>query len=470
MDRAVTTTARMNKVDVSRISTVGGGTGGPDFTNLAMGLISVDSPGWPFAKLLVTPTTTVTKGLFGFDAATAIFTGPSAAVPSAESSSYFLSFPHAGAVPSSLAYRVPAADLTTLHQRIYGHYDPGPPCPKTNSSMFPLIYQPWGSYQEMTFEPYDAIQPGNHTMYWYTSDPALDRWQAVFDEATTCMRYLGPSRAIAHGQQIDETWNRAPFVPSAAAPPAARRTGVGTGPIDGRATTCPACRQDDNAFLFLQPFGDSDPSHHGNPQFSATPTLSFARNGKVAVTSAAFLSGWLNPTDLPLPMLTGPATYDLDWSTSTIQDPTVRSRTHWTFRSARTDAVAKLPATEMCPPDASRGCSFLPLLFVSYDLALDEQSRAKAGEPFSISFGVTSQENAPAPTGVTATVSTSFDDGQTWTPEQPATVGTNGRFGTTITNPELTDGHRFVSLRVTAHDAAGNSVQQTNIHAYELTD
>ncbi|MEV5960115.1 hypothetical protein AB0L70_00020 [Kribbella sp. NPDC051952] len=464
MDRDVTPGLRLERLDLSRVSATGGGFGGADLFNLTMGLITESAPNWPFAKLLATPTTTpVTKGSLGFAVTTGLLQARSDAEPATPPASYFLNFPHTGTVPSVLSYRVRAADLTTVHHHVYDHSGAAAACGYDASDLHPVITMPWGSSLSPTTLPYDYVQPGDYTEYRYSSDPTLDRWQTAYDDAPNCMRIYGARSALVPGQQLDESWSRAPYTPAPAVA-AAHEAGQGAGLNDRITTVCPACRQDDNAFLFLQPFGDSDPSHHGEIERTAANSLvRFFRNGTLALSIPQ------NPSNLPLPMLAEPADYELAWTASPARDETERSETQWTFHSARTD-TSTLPAGEICAPDRSRGCSFLPLLFISYDLALDTMSRAKAGVPFRIAFGVGAQQNAPAPKGVTATVSASFDDGKTWTSEQPAEAGANGKFSTTITHPARTDGEQFVSLRVTARDAAGNTVRQTNIHAYALTN
>ncbi|MCP9950703.1 hypothetical protein LUX33_21385 [Actinomadura madurae] len=123
-----------------------------------------------------------------------------------------------------------------------------------------------------------------------------------------------------------------------------------------------------------------------------------------------------------------------------------------------------------CTPDEGRPCSLLPLLFVRYDLALDDGSRAKAGSPYEIAFTVAHQQGAPAPEGVTATVEASYDDGESWSEPVTATAGDGGRFTAAVTHPPLGDTDGTVSLRVRARDSAGNTVDQTIIRAYGLAD
>ncbi len=119
--------------------------------------------------------------------------------------------------------------------------------------------------------------------------------------------------------------------------------------------------------------------------------------------------------------------------------------------------------------DPGRPCSFLPVLFIGYNLPLNGDSQATAGRPLRIAFTVRHQQGQPPPTGVSATVSASFDDGKTWSRAQAATSLGPDTFAVTISQPPLGHTSGFGSLRVTARDRAGNTVTQTIIRAYGLT-
>lgn len=70
---------------------------------------------------------------------------------------------------------------------------------------------------------------------------------------------------------------------------------------------------------------------------------------------------------------------------------------------------------------------------------------------------------------MSATVSASFDDGQTWTAALRATALGGDTFAVAIGQPAAAGTDGFASLRVTASDGTGNSVTQTIIRAYGLT-
>jgi hypothetical protein len=434
--------------------------------------------------LLATPTTTVTKGTFDFDAASALY-DPS---PSASNSPprYYFVFPHPGSIPSSLDYTVPQADLTTVHEHIYTE----PPPYVADQELWPDVYLPWGDTEELATTSEDSgtyVFPGEHTDYWYSSAPSLTAWQVSYNtgicQGVVCggARIWGQRRVIHPGQQISETWDKAP----SAVPPVAHPVqgfaefgGAGVGPVtDAQETVCPACRQGNIGMLYLSPPADSSPSHYQDAD-AGMGVISFYRNGALAIDSASLPQPGglqlLSPFGLELPLLAQPATYQLDWKPYNgvggvgNSDLIPVTRTDWSFRSGPAGPVA-LPTSEECAPDPAQGCSFLPLLYLTYDLNLNSASQAVAGSPFTVAFSVGYQPGEAAPSGVKATVAASFDDGQTWTSPQSATAQGGNRFAAAIDQPALSGTSGFVSLRVTATDGAGNSVTQTIIRAYGLT-
>jgi hypothetical protein len=422
--------------------------------------------------LFATPTAPVTKGTFDFDAASVLYDP----TPSAGNAPprYFFVFPHPGSIPSSLSYTVPRSGLTAVHEHIYASAS-GASLP--NEWLSPLVDLSWGDRVDTGLitpagnDPATSSWPGNRTDYWYSSLPALTVWQNQLltdDFGTFGSRdILGRHWVISPGQQISEVWNKAPQAP----PPVAEGAQFEFSAED-TGTVCEACRQGDIGMLYPSPDGDSDPYHYDDI-FGAATALSFYRDGTLAITSDALpqpANGVLYQDGFELPLLPRAATYELRWTSNVrTADPAAVTTTNWTFRSGPADPAADLPHSEQCSPDPSQRCSFLPLLYLTYDLALNPQSQATAGRPFQIAFTVEHQQNQPPPAGVSATVSASFDNGKTWSPAQPASSEGGGRFTATISQPPLSATSGFASLRVTARDGAGNAVTQTIIEAYGLT-
>jgi hypothetical protein len=468
-------------------SAQGGGAVGVNGTDNAygifgMGLYSASPNAFPkywADSLRVTPAAPVSDGSFLFDAQT-MLSNSNAQGPG---SMYLFDFPHRDVIPSSLSYTVPAASLTTVRNDLYQSPLPGDCTPTAvNTNVFMPVGD--GAWTENEFEP--AAAAGERTDYWYSSDPRLDLWQYTAIYSGGCsgfpgiFGFNGPIWSIHPGQRITATWNKAPLAPSSLAPPfwADQFESPGASTVRGfldpnlgdpRAlTVCTACRQGDIGTLNILPYGSGSAEYGKDFDAAENSSFLFYRNGTLAIDA----SPQAQPLGVELPLLHQRATYRLDWTEAqqTEDAPAGASiDTDWTFRSGPADAPARLPATETCAPDATRRCSFLPLLFPSYNLPLNDNNQATAGTPEPVSFTVTGQQNAPLPPGLSATVSASFDGGKTWTAAQAATSLGGGRFTVTIAQPALSATNRFVSLRVTAHDASGDSVTQTITDAYGLT-
>lgn len=491
----VTASARVDQLNFWRESTTGGGCGGPHTASIGMGLYSQSGPavsgygGNTPAQLSATPTSPVTQGYFGFDANSALETGPVGADQSAPG--YYLDFPNPDRIPASLTYTVADKDLTTVHSQLYAS-------PVGGSGqllmLYPRLYTPWG-FQDLGYDTGSGgpqLQPGERTDYWYSSDPTMDVWQGVYGDTfgqdssgnAVCNNAKlladGPMRQISPGQTITETWNKAPLTWTSGSD----TVGQATVPDDLPRTEAyiTAARQDDNGVLNLQ-VGDSDPAHGFNwddVQDTATiegpygpADIAVYRNGALITTpgqEARQLILAQLPVGLDVPLLSQPATYQIDLDGTAASCDGAAMTTDWTFHSSASDPSASLPATQACPIDPSRGCSFLPLLFLNYDLPqLNYDGQATAGQPFTVTFTAAHQQHESAPSGVSATVSVSFDDGKTWTTPVNASSQGNNQFTATIQQPALSATSGFVSLRIHAQDGAGNSVDQTIIRAYGLT-
>ncbi|WP_406361104.1 S8 family serine peptidase [Streptomyces sp. NBC_01579] len=122
-----------------------------------------------------------------------------------------------------------------------------------------------------------------------------------------------------------------------------------------------------------------------------------------------------------------------------------RTHTEWSFSSGSTKDVTALP-----------------LVQVGYDVPVDLKNRASAGKRFSFDLtGYQIDPSLPKVTGMKAWAS--VDDGKTWTPLD-LDKKSGDRWQARTANPA----GGFVSLRVLATDAAGNSVDQTVIRAYAV--
>lgn len=469
----VTESSRQDIVSFSRYDEAGNGIRDLSAFELSTWrLYSAPDNGQP--DLYVTPTGPVRTGTFAFTAFSQIVPGDP---QTSTGSRHYLVQAYEGAIPADLDTTVDSADLTTVRSHIGNSASSAPGA--APQQHFRNIFLPWTAYQ-LAWAP--AVAPGARTDYLYSNLPDTTVWgtAVTIDDGT---RIWGPRRTYEHGEQVDENWNRGPLVPAPAAPPLLLPTlqltgGTGdpveidhTAPVpDPLAVLCGACRQDDHAIVHLRPFADSDPAHFGERPGNEhnTSRIHFYRDGALTLTSDNTQSGFLT-TPLALPMVPEPAEYRLEWIQSRLGDPNAVTTTAWTFRSAGSDALSSLPDNVTCSPDTTKGCTTLPLLFPSYDLALDTGAGAAAGAPFDIAFTVGHQQHMPAPEGLDATVSVSYDDGVTWS-EPVAATERDGTLRAPVTHPALADTNGFVALRVQARDGAGYAVDQTITRAYRLTD
>lgn len=468
----VTATQRWDVLQFWRTSVTGGGNGaagGPLLGGgaLTLGLVAITPGPVPLHadSLLAAPTAPVTKGSFVFDATSWLSTGST----TAPGPTYTFDFPHQATIPSSLTYTVPQADLTTVQSQIY---DTPSACGTEELNTFGFLRLAPGQWERNMYFQTGALPTGPRTDYWYSSDPQLDYWEP--GSVTDCQAYFGPPQRIRPGQQISYVWNKLPTAPSLVAPPVKEPDTENVPPFgDPRLAVCAACRQGDIGTVNILPYGGPRPTVYSEqPVYDADDgNIEFYRDGTLAIDSATEGAGVVGgyPWGLELPLLPQAASYELDSSYTRPDDSAATVDTDWTFQSGPGDPGATLPSTETCAPDATQSCSFLPLLFLRYDLPLNYNDQATAGTSEPVDFTVTSQQNAPAPSGLSATVSASFDGGQTWTTPGAATSLGNGRFSTTISQPALADTNGSVALKVTATDGSGDSVTQTLIDAYGLT-
>jgi hypothetical protein len=472
-----------SELSFTRTDNSGAGVASVGIYPALLDLVSLSNGEISSSVLSAVPSTgTVTQGIFEFDATTTISNALGAAPY------HFLVFPYEDKIPSSLTFSLTQKELTAYTYNFYA--DPTGSCGGSDA-LTVNVYQAATGLLVDLYQDGVGMTPGtSHTTYWYDGNPRLDLWQPLESElcntntANSNLYLYDAPRTISDGTTISEDWGKAPV----GAPPSVASPLYGAG-LRLTSPVCGACRQDDNALFFLWPYGDSDQGHYGNdsayPVYIGQSALSFYRNGQLAITnpvlsgescSAILLNGGqnpgcvLSPTDgMELPLLPQTARYELDWVYQSTDDPERTTEADWTFRSAPDTTPGKLPDGELCAPDPTRGCDYLPLLFITYNLPLSLANTATAGSPFQMAFTVSHQQGEAPPSGVSATVSVSFDNGKTWSSPQPAESLGNGKFTTTIQQPALADTSGFVSLRVTVTDSAGNSLTETLIKAYGLT-
>ncbi|MGN9846012.1 S8 family serine peptidase [Nonomuraea sp. H19] len=243
-----------------------------------------------------------------------------------------------------------------------------------------------------------------------------------------------------------EEWFKAPLVPGAADVPAGY-------PV---ALPCALCRDGDR-FVPAEQWLDSDPRHYSNlSPVTSVPRLS-AGGQEVPVEGR-------RPRSFAVPGAAGP--YRLDAVDTTDRALSRKVTSSYQFASSSSPSSGS-PRGYSCTFGAA--CAFQPAVQLTYDLPLDLLNRAAAGSryAFELRAGAHSAvRRAPAVDRVK--VEYSIDDGATWLAASRVRTLSGGRFRVEVTHPPLPQTSGFVSLRVTASDAAGGSVTQTIERAYGL--
>jgi hypothetical protein len=224
----------------------------------------------------------------------------------------------------------------------------------------------------------------------------------------------------------------------------------------------PSVRNGDTLSVYVPEFNDSGADHWSfaeSDPFGGIGGIGGARTAFVDDTAKAELyrngeqiatsdnGAWGN-FEVPA----GDAEYRLDLTTARTSDDWrfgTGTHTSWTFHS-----------------DTAADTTLLPLLQVDYNVPVDAQNAVGASRTHALGLTVRMQDGMANPRGVTLKVEASYDDGKSWATARTARHGGDGQFTATVTRPSSVHGDAYVTLRVTATDAAGNSVQQTVNRAY----
>jgi subtilisin family serine protease len=221
------------------------------------------------------------------------------------------------------------------------------------------------------------------------------------------------------------------------------RPGIPAGVTGWEDDGSPAYREGDELTMHVFPYVDQEQHYAYADPNDVVSTQLYAGDRLLADTTAPIGT---------FPAVPGPATYRLTsrqqrstpwWQYST------DVRTTWTFTSAT--------------PESGR--QLLPLLQVGYGLQLDITNRAAAGLLNTFTLDVGHQPGVDGPGIKTVHAWVSYDDGAKWQQIPLVPLG-NGKVLATVPQPKLASG--AVSLRVSATDTAGNSIDQTILRAYGL--
>ena len=322
-----------------------------------------------------------------------------------------------GSIPAALNYDRKTKDLAAVKARYFGH----PGLPGTRANLAAMVV----GDRLVTAYVWDTQPTATERIEYFTPG----RWELASENLDNYPDSLfGHVADFKVGTPSTVEWDKAAYAPTFANPfdgePWARRTG---GLID---VTVPFFGDASGHVRLLDSEAEVD-----------TGTTSLYRDGK--------LVGTLNVPGrgiFPVPYAT--STYKL---TSTVR----RTEPWWPLATS-------MAATWTFKSDASPDGGTLPLLTVGFQPGLDLRNTAKGGQAFSFPATVVRQAGSGTAAVNGLRVSVSYDDGKTW---KAATVARDGAtWKVTVTHPAS----GYVSLRASADDAQGNTVEQTVIRAYRL--
>ncbi|MEW1720124.1 S8 family serine peptidase [Streptomyces sp. NPDC093109] len=236
-------------------------------------------------------------------------------------------------------------------------------------------------------------------------------------------------RTYAPGRRADERW-----------------FGAVTRPSIPRGAGLASVRSGNTLSLRVPGFTDSGAGHYERSSGTDTGSAALYRNGKRTAVAA---NAW---TDLPV--APGKADFRLDLSTargsgSAAWTYGTRTSTSWSFRS-----------------DTTASATPLPLLQLDYDVYAGAGNTVALRRGQRMEVTVRHQDGLAAPKGVTVRTEFSFNGGKTWTKPRSARPLGHNRFTAPVERPRGKGA--LVTLRVTARDAAGNTVRQTVERAYRI--
>jgi hypothetical protein len=345
-----------------------------------------------------------------------------------------------GRIPAQ-HFRVRQASLATVNERYYQDV------PSTGS------WTSFGGTAAQLDAGFTSLNlpiklPGLQTQY-FSAGPAIT-WASAYSSFVSPRSFnagggqSGAPRHLRPGAVTSEDWNKYPLHP---APNVALTRGAPLG-----AQLPSAARAGNLLILDTTPFSDNQLGHLGSgffdgPRTKTTGHYVLDENGHQLAAG---------------PGASGPPPVDLSSRPSVVRfvltasraGPAYRlspaSRTVWTWRSRR-DPSATVPRAWLCLRQSSGGLDLTRRCAVQSMMTL---------QVIGITAGHLQLARAVAVSG--AQVSVSFDGGQHWQAAAVSALGA-GHFSAAFSAPAGT----FVTLRVTAKDAAGGSIAETIQRAYQ---
>ncbi|MBS2547149.1 hypothetical protein KGQ19_09720 [Catenulispora sp. NL8] len=377
--------------------------------------------------------------------------GASSPAGTADPYLYDVIFPASDHIAANQSYQIDASKLATIHNAFDN--DPGFTSHKgayVTGSVFPK--------GTGVSHIYPITVPGTLTTYYgppasgaeYARDVIPDAPSAgieppMIDLQTFNPAYTGPTESW-------RTWGHGPLTPQA-------------GRYQGDAP-CRSCTDGSTVDLGLDMLQDGNPDTVGEPIGPENSHFTVYRDG-VQISSQDG-SPWTEITG----QSQRPGTYRLVYDQDLSQFPLAQSTaTHTDITVPYTptpDPAWTFPVDNICyaRADSTTPCSILPVLNLNYQMATDDSNTSHGPvAALLLTVGHQSYGTAGANAAVTgATVSVSYDKGETWTPVSVLPAGPN-HFAALWKN-----GAKGSSawLKVTATDALGGSITQTVANAYTI--
>jgi hypothetical protein len=374
-----------------------------------------------------------------------------------------------GTIPAQ-RYVIKAKDLATLNENYYSDYSTAGLIDVVTTFPFEAKI---GAFAE---EDLPQNMPAALTLY-VPGDPTLAR-------GTETIKYTVNSGGIEWfygiqtepgtnfhaGQTVAENWNQFPLHTTAMVDPGAPAN-AGDLVIPG------ATRSGDTESFYLMPFSDNTPGHdgpayYGEPRDTITGNWELDQNGtKIAGDTIAGGTAGMFQFDQQATVSADPSTLHLTLNanrTGPMYALSTASDTEWTWPSTHQQGTT-LPAPWACDDQApGSNCSVEPLMTVGYDVDnMDLTGTVSSG--LAQGVGLTFGHIAGATTDAAisdATVQYSTDDGATWHNATVAGSGSGKYHASYVIDQTVAD--TYVSLKVTAHDAAGGAITDTITRAYVL--
>jgi hypothetical protein len=378
---------------------------------------------------------------------------------------YNVAYGYTNGLIGSQRHVVRPAGLATVHAAYYSDV------PTTGySSRFGVFAPQWNELFGVVFQPMHV--PRTETEYM-SGNPAV-LWSDSYEQSFQNLAggQTDDLRTFQAGQRLTENWNAYPL-----------HAGYNTNLIGAAnvATALPsASRAGDALTLDVMPFSDSTLGHIGASGFFGGFAGSFGKisghyliteNGKT-IAAGNPLQGAVGPggefhTRVTLSPRPSTVRLVLDATRKAkIYTLSTSSRTVWTWRSAHQSGT-QLPAGWGCAIEPTgtvlgRACAVEPMMTLGYAVAgLSLTGSVPAGaQAVHVTVGHLQLARAVAVTG--AKVAVSFDGGKSW--HQAAVTGSAGRYTASFTAPAGVK----VSLRTSAADAAGGTITETLLGAYQV--